>query len=131
MKLGKRQAGLSLATALFVITVMAFIAAAVFQLVRNNSETTQEEILLVRSFYAAQSGIQFGLNRTFHPDGTATSCIAPSTTFPQYQLAEEGLNACTADVTCSALAVSGKTYYTLTSTGTCGGVSRTVQVRAQ
>lgn len=128
MKRLQRQSGLSLATALFVITVMAFLAAAIFQIVRSNSESTQEEILLVRSFYAAQSGVQFGMNEVFPPDGSAANCPA---SFPQYEMEEEGLNVCTADVSCSSLAVGGNTYYTLMSKGTCGGVSRTVQVRAQ
>jgi MSHA biogenesis protein MshP len=131
MKIAQRQAGLSLATALFVITVMAFLAAAIFQLVRNNAETTAEEILLIQSFYAAQTGIQFGLNRVFPPDGSATTCLAPETTYPEYELAVQGLNACAAVVTCTPLTVSGETYYTIESKGTCGDVSRTVQVRAQ
>jgi MSHA biogenesis protein MshP len=131
MKLLKRQAGLGLATALFVITVMAFLAAAIFQLVRNNSETTGEEIMLIRSFYAAQTGIQFGMNRVFPPDGSATTCTAPVTTFPDYLLEENGLSECTAEVTCTPLTVSGEIYYTVESTGTCGEVSRTIQVRAQ
>jgi MSHA biogenesis protein MshP len=96
----KRQRGLSLATALFVITVMAVLAAMIFQLVRSNAETTGEEVNLIRSFYAAQTGIQFGLNEIFPPDGVpATTCTVPMTTYPQFVLEVEGLEACTADVT--------------------------------
>lgn len=125
-----RERGMSLATALFVITVMAMLAVMIFQLVSNNAETTQEEILLTRSFYAAETGVQFGLNRVFPPDGGATTC-AVFTTYPEYALSEEGLEACTANVTCAPLEVNDTTYYTITSRGTCGAVSRTVQVRAQ
>ena len=130
MKHGKHQAGLSIATALFVITAMALLAAMIFQLIRSNADTTGEEVLLIRSFYAAQSGIQFGLTEAFPPDGGGTSCTA-LTTYPQYEMDAEGLQACTADVTCAPLAVNNTTYYTITSTGTCGAVSRTVQVRAK
>jgi MSHA biogenesis protein MshP len=129
-KLQYKERGLSLATALFVITVMAVLAALIFQLVRNNAETTQEEILLIRSFYAAETGVQFGLNRVFPPNGAATTC-ATTTTYPQYAFSEGGLEACTADVTCAPLVVNTATYYTITSKGTCGAVSRTVQVRAR
>lgn len=122
------QAGLSLATAIFVITVMALLAALIFQLVRNNAETTQEEILLVRAFYAAESGVQLELNKVFPPDGAAGSCAAGPNA---YDFADEGLNGCAAETSCSALVVSAETYYTVRSTGTCGDVSRTVQVRAQ
>ncbi len=125
-----KQHGLSLATALFVITIMALLAVMIFQLVRSNAETTQEEVLLIRSFYAAESGVQFGLNAVFPPDGSASSC--PGVGMPtSYDLEEEGLNACAVEVTCSAVTVSAVNYYTVESTGTCGSVSRTIQVRAQ
>ena len=128
----KRQAGLSLATALFVITVMAVLAAMIFQLVRSNAESTGEEVLLIRSFYAAQTGVQFGLNEVFPPDGVpASTCAVPMTTYPQFALDVEGLEACTADVTCAPLVVNSATYFTITSTGTCGAVSRKIQVRAK
>ena len=124
------QAGLSLATAVFVITVMALLAALIFQLVRNNAQTTEEEVLLVRAFYAAESGVQFELNKVFPPDGSGGGCpVAES----DYDFADAGLNACTAHVRCNALPVVDVPYttYTLKSTGTCGDVSRTIQVRAQ
>jgi MSHA biogenesis protein MshP len=126
---GKRQHGLSLATALFVITVMALLAAMIFQLIRSNAETTQEEIQLIRSFYAAETGVQFGLNAVFPPDPMGTSsCPVTDTVF---DLDEDGLSACSATVSCSYVVVASTTYYTVKSKGTCGDVSRTVQVRAQ
>lgn len=123
------QAGMSLATALFVITVMAVLATLILQLVRNNADTTREEIELIRAFYTAESGVQIMLNRVYPPNGGAVACPV---TLPQtYNMTEDGLNACSAEVDCDALVVSGDTYYTVTSTGTCGPVSRTIQVRAQ
>ena len=121
-----RQQGLSLATALFVITVMALLAVMIFQLVRSNAETTQEEILLNRALNAAETGVQFGLNAVFPPNGAASACGTET-----YSLVEDGLNACEAEVSCSFIDVSSDRYYTVTSKGTCGDVSRTVQVRAQ
>ena len=127
----KRQAGLSLATALFVITVMALLAAMIFQLIRSNAETTGEEVLLIRSFYAAQTGIEFGFNEISPPDAApATSCTA-DITYPDFELEVEGLQACKATVSCSPLVVNSATFYTITSIGTCGEVSRTIQVRLQ
>ena len=123
-----KQAGLGLPTALFVITLMAFLAVLVTQLVANNAETTQEEIELIRSFYSAESGIQFGLNVLFPPDGTAGACPAGPV---NYDLEEGSLGDCEADVSCSSVTVSSVNYYTITSTGTCNDVSRTIQVRAQ
>jgi len=122
------QRGLGLATALFVITVMALLAALIFQLIRSNTQSTQEQILLVRAFYAAESGVQFGLNQVFPPSGALGVCTAGPTTF---NLAVDGLNLCTTAMLCTSVAVASTDYYTITSTGTCGDVSRTIQVRAQ
>lgn len=122
-----KQRGLSLATALFVITVMAFLAVMIFQLIRSNAETTEEEVLLNRAFNAAETGVQFGLNTVFPPSGALGACPASEA----YALAAVGLEACSAQVSCSSVEVDGTDYFTVTSRGTCGAVSRTIQVRAQ
>jgi MSHA biogenesis protein MshP len=103
----------------------------IFQLVRNNSETTEEEILLNRAFQAAQSGVQLGLNAVFPPAPLGTSSCPGIGMSTIYELEEDGLSACTADVTCSSIDVDDVDYVTIVSTGTCGDVSRTVQVRAK
>ena len=121
-----RQRGLSLLTALFVITVMAVLAVIILQLVRNNAETTEEAILLNRAFNTAESGIQVGLNKVFPPAGGG---VCPFT--QTFNFSEDGLNACSAEVTCSLVNVASENFVTLKSKGTCDGVSRTVQVRAQ
>jgi len=128
------QRGLGLATALFVITVMALLAVLITQLVRTSAQATAEELNLMRSFFAAQSGVEYGLNRAYPPDGGAGSCPAVHNSvvsFATVSLPVGGLAECTINVDCATLIVSSNTYYTITSKGTCGGVSRTVQVRAQ
>ena len=75
MNYRKRQAGLSIATALFVITAMALLAAMIFQLIRSNADTTGEEVLLIRSFYAAQSGIHFVLRVCRQRGATGAAAI--------------------------------------------------------
>lgn len=129
----RKQQGLGLATALFVITVMALLAVLITQLVRSNAESVGEELNLVRAYFAAQSGVEYGLNRAFPPDGGASSCPATTGTVTLTPLAftQDGLVECSADITCDTLRVTGKNYYTLTVTGSCGGVSRTLQVRAR
>jgi MSHA biogenesis protein MshP len=130
----QQQRGLGLATALFVITVMALLAVLITQLVRSGAQSTAEQLNLVRAFFAAQSGVEYGLNRAWPPDAAPGACPAvhnDSLTFPVVQLTVDGLAQCTMEVTCATLIVDSKTYYTITSTGTCGEVSRTVQVRAQ
>jgi MSHA biogenesis protein MshP len=128
------QQGLGLATALFVITVMALVAVLITQLVKSNAQGTAEEVMLVRAFYAAQAGVQYGLNKALPPNGTASLCpaAAGTQTFTPVAMTVEGLQQCTAIVECATLPVTNaKPVYTLTSRGTCGAVSRTIQVRAQ
>lgn len=128
-----KQQGLGLASALFVITVMALLAVLITQLIRSNAESIGEELNLMRSYFAAQSGVEYGLNRAFPPDGDPSWCpaVTDSTTFVPLEFTADGLASCTADIECATLRVTGKNYYTLTVTGTCGGVSRTLQVRAR
>lgn len=122
----RRQRGLGLATALFIVTVMALLAAVIFQLIRNNAQTTGEQILLTRAFFAAETGIQFGVNQLFPPNGGVGSCPATDT----HALDADGLKECSAVVTCSSVTdPSGNVYYTVRSSGTCAGISRTIQVR--
>ena len=128
------QRGLGLATALFVITVMALLAVLINQLIKSNAQTTETEINLIRAFYAAQSGVEYGLNRAFPPDGSATQCPTVTnmtTTFTPPTLTADGLNQCTMQVDCNTVIVSAATYYTITSRGSCGDITRAVQVRAQ
>ncbi len=126
------QRGIGIPAALFVITLLAILAVAVNSLVEQNAETYQEEVSLSRAFYAAESGAGFALNSIFPPEefpqysGTAECAAGPR----EYAFTVEGLNECTASVTCTVDAtVSGVDYFTVKSVATCDGVTRTVQVR--
>ena len=131
--LARGQRGLGIATALFVITVMALLAVLITQLVRTSAQATAEEINLMRSFFAAQTGVEYGLNRAYPPSGSTSCPVVTNTSvvFPTVTIPSDGLAQCRMSVKCDVLIVSGNTYHTITSTGTCGDVSRTVQVRAQ
>lgn len=138
MKPVTQQRGVGLASALFVITVMALLAVLITQLVRSNAEAIGEELNLMRAYFAAQSGIEYGLNRAFPPDGDPSDCpavsppaVAATASLGSLTFTEQGLSLCTAEIECGTLRVTGKNYYTLTVTGSCGGVSRTLQVRAR
>jgi len=128
-KLLSAQAGIGLPAAIFIISVMALIAVAINLLVRQNDENFEEEVNLSRAFYAAESGAGFIMNRTFPQEEYSTypgtNCAARTYTFDV-----PGLVQCTATVTCSTKSDSGKDYHTIDSTGSCGGVERTIQVRA-
>lgn len=130
-----KQRGIGLPAAIFVITLMITIAVAVNLLVRQNAETFEEELRLTRAFYAAESGAGFAMNALFPPDefpGYSTTAICPENVgSPRlYEFEAEGLEGCSVEVSCVTDAtVDGVEYYTILSEGSCGDVSRTVQVR--
>lgn len=129
------QRGLGLPAAIFIITVMVSIAAAINLLVSQNSDTFEEETQLTRAFYAAESGAGFAMNALFPPNEFPlydTNAICPNNVASPriYNFAVEGLPSCQAEVSCKIDAtVGGTEYYTISSKGICGEVSRTVQVR--
>lgn len=110
---------------------MAVIAVAINQLVNQNAQTFEEEINLTRAFYAAESGAGFAMNTIFPPEeyptyGTTAECAAGPRV---YNFAVDGLQGCSASVTCTPITISGTVYATIESEGSCGDVERTIQVR--
>jgi MSHA biogenesis protein MshP len=133
---GHKQHGIGLPAAIFVITLMITIAVGVNLLVRQNAETFEEELRLTRAFYAAESGAGFAMNALFPPDefpayGTTAICPENAGSPRLYEFEAEGLEGCSVEVSCVTDAtVDDVEYYTITSTGSCGEVSRTIQVRS-
>jgi MSHA biogenesis protein MshP len=129
------QAGVNLAAAIFVITLLALIAVAINALVSQNAQTYQEEINLTRAFYAAESGAGFGMNTIFPPEGFPTyGAPAECAAGPRvYTFTVPGLGGCSASVTCATKSPAGisDTFATVTSVGSCDGVERTVQVQTR
>ena len=126
------QRGVGLPAAIFVITLLSLIATAIYQLVAQNAQTYQEQINLTRAFYAAESGAGFAMNALFSPEdyplysGRPESCAD----FPRtYEFTVAGLNQCSATVSCESINIASVVYLTLTSVGSCDGVSRIVQLR--
>lgn len=131
----RSQRGIGLPAAIFVITLMVSISVAIQLLVSQNAQQFQEEIQLTRAFYAAESGAGFAMNALFPPDEfpqyNVTAICPENVGTPRvYEFEADGLAACSAEVSCVTDAtVDGVNYYTITSTGICGDVSRTVRVR--
>jgi MSHA biogenesis protein MshP len=126
----RRQKGVGLAAAIFIITVMAAIAAAVFNLVQQNAQTFAEEVNLTRAFYAAESGAGFMMNTVFPPEEYPGYTNSPRCGITRtYRFVVDGLNQCEAEVSCSVIDNAGSNYATIQSKGSCGDVIRTVQVR--
>lgn len=131
--LNNSQHGIGLPTAIFVITLMALMAVAINQLVNQNAQTFEEEVNLTRAFYAAESGAGFAMNGIYPPEEypgyAGTTCAGTPGTPVVYNFSVEGLNQCSAAVHCTAVTTGGSNYLTIESTGSCGDVARTIQVR--
>ena len=123
----KKQRGIGLPMALFIITVLAMIIAAITDLEESSGVGFSLDINSMRAFYAAESGAQVAMAEIFPASGGGGgSCasVAASHTFNQL-----GLNGCKAELACSSVTVDSVDYFTLTSTGSCGsGLDQAVRV---
>lgn len=146
----KKMGGSALLIALFVIVVMAMLAAVMGRFLLDSSEKNTVEVRSVRALLAAQSGLEVALYRLFpnrkaaQPQPQPTAQCEPSRTISF--AGNPGLVDCQAVVQCRTLATSynnvTSTGYRLESVGTCGlrndltsaspdfRVSRTLMVEA-
>ncbi|MFD2167780.1 hypothetical protein ACFSJY_16120 [Thalassotalea euphylliae] len=142
----QRQGGSILVLALFILVVMFLLGAALARLLSSGAEATAYEVLGTRAFQAANSGAQLKLLDVFPLDtATPQNCSAGDATTPtdsatnNYSFVNvDGLNNCSATVSCNMQEVDGVYYYQLTSTGQCvidsaEGVttSRTIELEAR
>ncbi|WDE10945.1 MSHA biogenesis protein MshP [Thalassomonas haliotis] len=146
------QRGSALMLALFVLTVLLMLGAALMRTLSSSSETIAQEVLGTRALAAANSGMQAHLVQLFPHNLAQDSCPADAT----YNFdGISGLDHCSAVVTCSLLFPDTSNtnrkgfdvaYFSLTSTGNCGTAainemqadsknivlsSRTIQVEAR
>lgn len=125
----KRQQGLGLPIAIFIIVIMSLIAVAVNKISESSAESYAQAVLTSRVFYAAESGIQLKLVSVLSTP-TCTCGTTPET----FSFTTMGLSGCSAVVSCELLPIAGgPTYCTLTSAGTCVGsnAQRVVEVRVK
>jgi MSHA biogenesis protein MshP len=125
----RKQQGLGLIMAIFLIVVVAALAVGVTSLVRTGASAFVQDVLSYKAFLAAESGAQIAMNRVFAPVGIP-SCVNQT-----QSLNQPGLESCTANVTCTSVSVSGAATYTIDSAGRCATGSevaeRHVVVRAR
>ncbi len=149
------QHGFLLPLALFILIVMGALAITISRASEQTNSSSIQEFSNVQAFYAAESGAQRGMQALFFANvtrqATDTSCTAMAI---NQNFTVDGLRACRAQVICScryrdstvcsaataanytATAPQGvtKSFYTLTSVGSCGQQQfravRTIQVGA-
>ncbi|MGH8202672.1 MAG: hypothetical protein ACREVO_20280 [Steroidobacteraceae bacterium] len=127
------QAGFSLVMAIFLIVVLAALAAFAVQIGMSQFQAANVELLEARAQAAANAGIEWGANRTLHASPVVfCSGVAPSS--KTFTLTQEALKGFVVTVACtptqhqiySVSSGTWKTYsvYALTATassGTYGG----------
>ena len=119
------QRGSAIMVALFVIVIMALLAAAMGRFLVDSGEKNTVEVRGVRALMAAQSGLEVALYRLYPNDHwQAQQCDA--LTRPPF--AVPGLVDCEAEVSCQRIAVSAaggtQTGYRFRSEGRCGSPSQ-------
>lgn len=108
-----RQAGLGLISALFVITVLALLAAGMASLSVSSAQTHTQQILNIRAQSAANSALQI------HQAKTAIK-MQCSKEPVRYQFETKGLYDCHAMLSCENVDYQDRSYMTLTVNASCG-----------
>jgi len=134
----KQQAGFSLPVAVFVVVIMALLAAAIVQLSSRNNLSSAQEVFSVRAFYSAESGASWAMSQLFfNSAGSANKAFSDtrcsgSVNGATLTLPSPGLAGCSATLTCVAETEGATGYYRVVSAGSCGSgqvqASRVVEV---
>lgn len=104
----KRQAGISLVTATFLIVIVAMLAAFMVSIGSVQRATSTLAVVGARAHYAAASGIEWGVHQVL-ANPAAPVCFASPTSFP---LSGAGAGNFNVTVNCAATPVTeGATSY--------------------
>ena len=134
------QAGFSMPVVIFIIVIMALLAAAIVQLSGQSNRAAMQEEISNRAFYSAESGASWAMTRIFDAAGANSQSMADGICnsgvngqILSFNVA--GLNGCNASLTCNVSSAGSASFYRVTSVGSCtfGSVqaARTVQVGAR
>lgn len=128
----RRQAGFLMPVAIFIVVVMGLFALMIWRTSVQTNRAAVQELLSTQAFYAAESGAQTGMNELFYPNASSkvvvdNQCANMGSMSLDFS-GIDGLNLCTATVTCECSDESGAacapnadySFYTLSSVGECG-----------
>lgn len=136
-----RQGGWLMPMAAFIIVVMGLLAAGMARIGSQTSVAGAQEQITVQTFYAAESGAQYAMNRLFYDTASAVTrssaanaCAAVSGS--NLSLNAPGMLNCEVVISCQESVDTGNTtsFFLIDSAASCGTGSvtaaRTVQVSA-
>ena len=130
-----KQQGSSLIMAVFMLVIFSLFAAVLVRMVGSSTENISYEVIGLRAYAAADSGLQWGLQQIFPLSSAVIECAnVDFNNVPILQVA--GLEQCQIEsLQCSDFVEGDTRYYTITSTGTCTSgditTSRTLQIDAR
>jgi MSHA biogenesis protein MshP len=127
------QRGVGLPATVFLIVIIALIVLALGELNQKSNLGFGQDLFSMRAFYAAESGAQVALNRVFVG---VQACTAGMTNIDfDSGSANPGLDQCEVVVDCGQTLINTTTFYTFSSTATCGSgfeqAQRRIEVRAK
>jgi MSHA biogenesis protein MshP len=120
----KLQKGFSIVSAIFLLVVLAFLGAAMVTFSTNQQQSAAMDVMGVRAYQAARTGVEWGAYQVLRGGGAAAcNGVLPPATF-----AGTSLNGFAVAVVCVPSAASEAagtvTIYDLTSTATRGAVGQ-------
>lgn len=126
------QKGSMLIVAVFSITALAALGAALMQITWSQRDTTTREVLGTRAWLAANSGTEMALAKLFPLAVDASRLPAPTCSAAPVvtNFSVKGLSGCSVSVTCEQVNTGGIVQYRVESKGQCGGGAHRV-VRVQ
>lgn len=122
--ISKKEKGFLVPLAAIIVVGLGVLALAISRISGQGATSTVQEGLAVQTFYAADSGAQYGMNRLFFSATTRaqadTNCANLAGSTLNYSV--PGLSLCSSNVTCSVSNDAGNTtsYYLITSAASCG-----------
>lgn len=129
-----RQKGVGLPATIFLIVIIAMIVLALSELNQKSNLGFGQDLYATRAFYAAESGAQIALNQVF-VGAQACGIGMTGIDFNTGGVANPGLDDCKVTVDCQQTVVEVISYYTFTSSATCGTgfeqAQRRIEVRAR
>lgn len=133
LTLKKTQQGSSLVIAIFIIVVMASLGATLLNMMTTNEEDYAYEVLGIRAYNAAQTGVQRKLQQIFPLNAVPNIAECVDVTFDLSTV--DGLNQCSVNITCTTIKHNSVNYFTVSSVGQCQingeTTSRMVEVKAK
>lgn len=118
---GKRQRGTSIITAIFLITALAVLAAAMTRMTIHSAIVTTDDFLAQQALYAAESGVDWAAYNLISGGGgvTADTVVTANSWFTTR----------VSSWTIDTGSANQRTYFEIISIGEAGGTASTPRVQ--